>query len=264
MKLFTHLAFIILAAFITACSSDEKESAELVEMHFRAVMPDSNLSKSVGSGNLVNVLYVEAISNTGKKVRYEFPVTSGYVDARISLAKGLIYDIIFWAQRKENNPYDNRDLTAIKMNLPTAMTNVLAMEQYDAFYATLRNIPAEDKAVTDVELTRPLAQVNVAHTRDDARNVKLNLDSIPTIFKPLEDKLTNEENIEINFEPCRQKITLDSLTYNHLAMMYIFATPTDYNTRFALDIIINDDSKVSIGNSLSVKANHRTNIINSL
>ena len=152
MKLFTHLAFIILAAFITACSSDEKESAELVEMHFRAVMPDSNLSKSVGSGNLVNVLYVEAISNTGKKVRYEFPVTSGYVDARISLAKGLIYDIIFWAQRKENNPYDNRDLTAIKMNLPTAMTNVLAMEQYDAFYATLRNIPAEDKAVTDVDL----------------------------------------------------------------------------------------------------------------
>ena len=116
MKFLKYLTFIILLASFCACNNSERDSVEYTEVNFRVEVPNKNFTRSVGTGSIINTLYVEARSVTGEKVRGEFPmsVESGG-NARLSLAKGQSYDIIFWAQWKDSPAYDLTDLSAVKM-----------------------------------------------------------------------------------------------------------------------------------------------------
>ena len=264
MKSFIHLVFIALVSLFTACSSDKQDSVEYAEMHFRATIPNSDF-KSTGTGSVVNMLYVEAISNTNDRVRFEFPVTSGTVNAKISLAKGQTYDLIFWAQRQENNLYNITDLRAITMNLPTTAANVTGMEQYDAFYATVRNVAVGNQSVTDVEMQRPLAQLNVASTNEATKTI-IEFASIPTTFKPLNTEAPFEyTSVAITFDRDNSTFELEGTTYNHLAMMYIFATPTGNKISFDATITKSETESNTITiQEIDIKANNRTNILGAL
>ncbi len=265
MKFLKYLTFIILLASFCACNNSERDSVEYTEVNFRVEVPNKNFTRSVGTGSIINTLYVEARSVTGEKVRGEFPmsVESGG-NARLSLAKGQSYDIIFWAQWKGSPAYDLRDLSAVKMIFPTEETEVVAMEKYDAFYATMQDVIVDGSKSLNVELSRPLAQMNILSNNTFGK-AQVKLTQIPTTFNTLEGTFDDEnyQDVTVTFDQAKnsEKLTVNGVEYKHLAMMYLFANPTGDEYSSELVLTNGGNSSTITLQKIKFESNCKTNII---
>ncbi len=263
MKFLKYLTFIILLASFCACNNSERDSVEYTEVNFRVEVPNKNFTRSVGTGSIINTLYVEATSVTGEKVRGEFPmsVESGG-NARLSLAKGQSYDIIFWAQWKDCPAYNLADLSKVKMTFPTEETEVVAMEKYDAFYATMKGVIVDGSKSLNVELSRPLAQMNILSNNTFGK-AQVKLTRIPTTFNTLSGTFGDYQNVTVTFDQEKNKetLTVNGVEYQHLAMMYLFANPT--GDEYSSELVLTDGANSSTITLQKIKfeSNCKTNII---
>lgn len=269
MKFLKYLTFIILLASFCACNNSERDSVEYTEVNFRVEVPNKNFTRSVGTGSIINTLYVEATSVTGEKVRGEFPmsVESGG-NARLSLAKGQSYDIVFWAQWKgssdsQDSPvYDLTNLSAVKMIFPTTETEVVAMEKYDAFYATMKGVIVDGSKSLNVELSRPLAQMNILSNNTFGK-AQVKLTQIPTTFNTLLGTFGDYQDVTVTFDPNNnpQTLTVNGVEYKHLAMMYLFANPTGDEYSSELVLTNGGNSSTITLQKIKFESNCKTNII---
>lgn len=270
MKFLKYLTFIILLASFCACNNSERDSVEYTEVNFRVEVPNKNFTRSVGTGSIINTLYVEARSVTGEKVRGKFPmsVESGG-NARLSLAKGQSYDIIFWAQwegssdSQDSPAYDiTDDLSKVKMIFPTEETEVVAMEKYDAFYATMKNVIVDGSKSLNVELSRPLAQMNILSNNTFGK-AQVKLTQIPTTFNTLSGTFGDYQDVTVTFdqEKNRETLTVNGVEYKHLAMMYLFANPTGDEYSSELVLTNGGNSSTITLQKIKFESNCKTNII---
>lgn len=108
------------------------------------------LLEQYGNGNISDKdapHYGQVVMDVNK-----FPYT-----INLRLIRKQTYHIVFWAQNKDCNAYDTNDLTMVGVRYSNAKNND---ELRDAFYHT-DTFSVMGEEIRSVELTRPLAQINV-------------------------------------------------------------------------------------------------------
>lgn len=264
MKFLKYLTFIVLLASFCACNNNEGDSIEYSEVNFRVEVSNKDFTRSVGTGSIINTLYVEATSQTGEKVRGEFPMSvENGGNARLSLAKDQSYNIVFWAQWKDSPAYNITNLSNVVMNFPTEETEVVAMEKYDAFYSSLKSVFVDGSKSLNVELSRPLAQMNIL-SNNTFEKAQVKLTQIPTTFNTLEGTFGDYQDVTVTFDQTNnsEKLTVNGVEYKHLAMMYLFANPTG-GDEYSCELVLTNGANSSTITLQEIKfeSNCKTNII---
>ena len=156
------------AAALAGCTKAETlpEVPGNVLLSVSATIPENLATKSYGDGGTADILYAEAYTHEGTRVlRKECSVENGSASIELQLAKGRSYDIIFWAQCKESEAYDNSDLRQIRLE-QRAIEDFSGAEQMDAFCKVMQDVEVTSSADIAVILERPLAQLNISSSQE--------------------------------------------------------------------------------------------------
>lgn len=299
MKKFLYSAFAASMMLIAASCSSEEElvtngvGADEGQAVSFTIETGAVESRAAGEGLKVNEVHYEVWSGNeliistieGRKPLMPAnaqPMANGKATVKMNLVRNVSYDISFWAQNKENNPYtisgglDNityTDLTQLVAN----------KEEYDAFYHTLTGFKI-GQGTQVVKLQRPFAQVNVGTTVADFDNAKalgveikkseVKVTKVHDVFNARQGVATGEEEITFALNDLLGetfKIKGSDIEYQSLGMNYLFAeaaTATSTGkTLHELTIQLNTDNTVI--NTLKVtnmpmQRNWRTNIVGNL
>lgn len=220
MKQLLNTLSIVVLLGLGACSQAESPldgSNEEVKVTFTAQLPQQAATRAEGdeqtSTPLANTLVVgiyEAKENVDPKLvkTDTTKITDDTITHTVTLIKGTTYKVVFWAYNKpadESNattPYDVTDLTAITIEDGAEVS-------YDAFTACQVTVGGATTNNTNVTLTRPLAQVNVATTVADYKaagdlshtpaTAVLTLTGCPKKFNALTGEVTGTETISLSF-----------------------------------------------------------------
>lgn len=93
-----------------------------------------------------------------------------YVNVTVRLVKGKSYTFVCWAQDKSVSCYDFSDLNSIKVDY--TKDNVANNESRDAFYGCISSGVITDGVSPEMELRRPLAQLNVGTDPEDLESAR--------------------------------------------------------------------------------------------
>lgn len=175
MKKVFYLATMLVALMVgaTSCQDEnsEKQLAGDGTVSFTLNTLQANAPSTISNGKTVDRLVYVIYDAAGNIVQNEaqdmtvrdnvtFPTTE-----TVNLVKGQTYKMVFWAQNMRTDAYDvyleNNDLK-VKVNYQGTNN----AEERDAFTA-VKEFKVEGAMSVDVELTRPLAQVNVGVTKQD-------------------------------------------------------------------------------------------------
>jgi hypothetical protein len=186
------------------------------------------------------------------------------------LVKGRTYDVVFWAMKDAN--YDVTDMTAISRATTDGSTEEA---DYDAFTATT-SVTVQNSITNPIELTRPLAQLNMGITQEEWNIVTNSFGQEPkttTItyrakkqFNALSGMSTGqvENNIQTSsafIEP----LTVNGTDYMHLGMYYVLLAELE-ETTIDLTYTIKDTNDQDIRSGVQipfvpVQRNYKTNIV---
>lgn len=160
--------FILLltaVALLVSCSNDNTNfEGETVQVSFCAEIPQAMGTRAAGDLTVNKLVCAVFEKNEEiKKLRKVIDIVDGQdIVFTPRLIKGHTYDIVFWAMK--DDCYDVDDLTKISRNDNPAIPHNEA--EYDAFTASI-NVNVINSVTQTVTLTRPLAQLNVAISKDD-------------------------------------------------------------------------------------------------
>lgn len=303
----------------TSCSQDEEivgggntPDGKGQKVTFTVGMPEEANSRaiadgvSVGGGNKADNL-IWALYEKDKNVCLDFGHVTGTKNtttgkheftAEITMVKGLTYNVLFFAYDDEKCAFElastpkETDLTALKLKTADLVANE---EGYDAF-VKCHEFKLGGK--TDVELTRPFAQVNAATTVADLDKAKklqavvtkseLVINGVPTQYNVLTGETTAKADLTYqanailtNYQAAadahpNEDITVKENgvehTYKYLAMAYVLAGETATSNASTHQATFNfyrgtngDDlmRTIEIVN-LPIQRNWRTNVIGDL
>ena len=168
-------------AFDEMWSGDAVLEGEEVVMTFNPSFQDfESVTKTIGDGSQVNQLLIhvyEEDSNDAPMV-HTYDVESGVVTRTVSIPFffGKKYEVFFFAYKAgEGSPYTISE-TGLKGGItvayPTGSLNYDALEAMDAFYA-VKSVDLSQQVESNVALTRPFAQVNLAADKDQLEAAKV-------------------------------------------------------------------------------------------
>lgn len=212
-----------------------------------ATIPENLTTKSYGDGGTADILYAEAYTHEGTRVlRKECSVENGSASIELQLAKGRSYDIIFWAQCKDGEAYDNSDLRKIKLEQP-AIEDFSGAERMDAFCKVMQDVEVTSSADIAVILERPLAQLNISSSGElsgDASSTALTLKGIPEYYQPLTGKTGGDIILKAAYNlPCDDKLVTENGSYEYMAMAYVFAESQPSPISGTIEICYGDGTK---------------------
>ena len=212
----------------------------------------------MSDGTTVDELIVEAWSDGKRTQRTTFSVTSPgskQFVAKLDLVKGMTYDILFWAQKKDKNYYNTnywtgsayQGLKYIVANYDTDK-KLANDEERDAFYGSVQSFEVTGIATEKiVYLKRPFAQVNFGSSNADWKAAQSFISKgglksgvvftkVPTRFNVLSGDVISgymkEVIFDISLSPASEKvygndvIKYDNTNYHWTSMNYVFA-PAD-------------------------------------
>lgn len=239
-----------------------------------ATIPENLATKSYGDGGTAYILYAEAYTHEGTCVlRKECSVENGSASIELQLAKGRSYDIIFWAQCKGGEAYDNSDLR--KIRLRKNRLEQLAIEDFfsvaermDAFCKVMQDVEVTSSADIAVILERPLAQLNISSSGElsgDASSTALTLKGIPEYYQPLTGKTGGNITLKAAYNlPCYDKLVTENGSYEYMAMAYVFAESQPSQISGTIEISYGEDGtkkKTLEFAGVELSSNRRTNMI---
>lgn len=179
MKLFRHIIILSAALVLASCAIDESwiESnhvdGEEVLMTFTPSFVDFDAAtKAIGDASLVDQLLVHVYEGDEKTFDDSFEIQGKVLQEAVSIpfAYGKDYKVYFFAYNSSDDTYEisaNGLIDGITINYPSGEQTYDALEALDAFYSVKNiNLSADDLS-SDVTLTRPFAQVNLAANKDD-------------------------------------------------------------------------------------------------
>jgi len=281
-KIKTMALLALLMAGMCSCTDLQTDNAE-VQVGFEATICADTHTRALGKAEKINTIVVgvfkkgvsDGHTNTGGEwsyhevVRHEFPVSGTSANIQLSLAKGQTYSFIFWACDKDAGIYNTENLTSIKMNpLPDNLTLQLQKaESADTFFAVKEGVTIMGSGSYQVELERPLAQMNVGTTGKVVQTI-LKAKGVPDTFHPFTNTVSGAVDYTWNFNQAHQDtketFTAEGTQYTYLAMGYLFAPTTQRN--IAVELTLTDGSnshKVQL-DQIPLEANKKTNIAGKL
>lgn len=233
-----------------------------------ATIPENLTTKSYGDGGTADILYAEAYTHEGTRVlRKECSVENGSASIELQLAKGRSYDIIFWAQCKDGEAYDNSDLRKIRLVEQPAIENFSGAERMDAFCKVMQDVEVTSSADIAVILERPLAQLNISSSGElsgDASSTALTLKGIPEYYHPLTGKTSGDITLKAAYNlPCDDILVTENGSYEYMAMAYVFAESQPSPISGTIEILYGDGTmkKTLEIAGVELSSNCRTNMI---
>jgi len=328
MKKFFYsvLAAATMLLATTSCSQEEEmlgggtvDNGTTQKVTFKVGMPDESVASrtiadgvTVGGGNKANTL-IWALYEKDKKDANNNPIKldCGLVQgekneetgkheftAEISMVKGLTYNVLFFAYDNSNCAFQlattpaETNLTALTLKKDDADNfNLLAnQEGYDAFVKCQEHTASGSGVPTEVTLTRPFAQVNVATTKEDLDKANklqavvtksdMLIKQVPTQYNVLTGAAT--ENADLTYAASdilkhhvaagthpNEDITVNNESYKYLTMAYVLAGETATSDASTHDVTFKfyrgasgDECMrtINIGH-LPIQRNYRTNVI---
>ncbi len=269
MKNLFYLLLTIPSFFLASCSKEDMaQGEETVQVSFSAHIPQGSETRSTGPE--LNV--VCAVFDNGVEVsslRDTITTDGSSILYSPNLVKGRTYDVVFWAMKEYN--YNVANMKAISR----ATEGSTDEADYDAFTATT-SVTVQNSITNPIELTRPLAQLNMGITQEEWNIVTNSFGQEPkttTItyrakkqFNALSGMSTGqvENNIQTSsafIEP----LTVNGTDYMHLGMYYVLLADLE-ETTIDLTYTIKDTNDQDIRSGVlipfvPVQRNYKTNIV---
>ena len=259
--------------FLAACSNEDlTASEETVEVSFIAQIPQP-MGTRASSTLSVDKVYCAVFENGVEitNLRQEIDVVEGQpIVFSPRLIRGRTFDIVFWASKA--GAYDVRNMTAI-----VRAAGSTAEKDFDAFTAHTQVLVNNNQS-TPIELTRPLAQLNMGVTTEDWNAVTNTFGVTPTTisisltgkdtFNALTGWATGEDKpISYNLSVSGNEFTVDGKTYKNIAMCYVLTDA--YKENFDIKFSINDQNSHAIRSdaeiyAIPLQANYKTNVVGGL
>ena len=261
--------------FLASCSKEDMaQGEETVQISFKAEIPQVHGTRSTTADlNVDNV--VCAVFENGVEItslRQTVAINGGNIVYSPRLVKGRTYDVVFWAMKDDN--YDVTNMTAISRNA-NGSTNEA---DYDAFTATT-SVTVQNSMTAPIELTRPLAQLNIGITEEDweaVTNIFGQTPEVTTItfqaknqFNALSGATTGQViDITQTSSAFDDPLSVNGTDYKHLGMYYVLLAELEETT---IDLIytITDNNGIEIRSDVQipfvpVQRNYKTNIVGGL
>ncbi len=291
-NLFLGMLAAVGMLFATSCSTDEPEAPSGNEAQVTFALDiegEANtraISDGTGATKLIYAVYKGSSSTTLLKMpgsdensqfSQEFNPQGDQV--QLTLIKGQIYTVVFWAQNPACTAYTTTDLKNVTVNYEGANND----DTRDAFYKA-ESFTVEGDATINVTLKRPFAQINVGVTSEDWNTAvatgvnitksKVTIKDVPTGINLCNGKIVGNAT-DVSYKLAAiptETLKVDSNgdgtpeEYHYLSMSYILASANqsqlnDMEFSFKPDpgqYIVLDGL-----NNVPVQRNWRTNIIGS-
>lgn len=278
-KKFYYIIYIgILMLLLAGCQDEgmftpQTDGDESVYVTYRVKLGDETLSRAIGDGRKVNELKVGVFQNNQlvTVLTYEKAENAeSFQNVTIPMLKQETYDLLFWAQGKDNEIYTISENFNITIDYGKYEDISLAdTENFEVFMLVKRGVSFFKPGDTSISLSRPFAQLNIAtgdgNILGDVDKVSFTIDKVYKTFNPLtgiEPEVTENQTFSFSFSnddlTNKQIITIDHINYYYLASAYLLA-PEKVNmtagfykgTKLVKDLIVSE---------LPLKANSRTNI----
>lgn len=264
MKLQYHIHIIPMIALMVialqSCTVDLQDTVD-VQVNFTAVLSATPQVRSFGDAGNVNTLVIGVFGEQKNEIyRKSFPISGISADVQLTLAQGQTYSFVFWAYDCNQDIYDINNLSAIKMKaLPNPMTFSQA-EAADAFFAIREDVAITENRSYNIELVRPLAQINIGTTGTTVQ-AGFTAETAPDTFHPFTKTVSGEAYFTWNFSETSTEIfSVEGNEYNYLVMGYVFAPETA--SEISAELVLSDGevSKTVEFPHVKIEANQRTNI----
>ncbi len=280
MKKLLSMVAMAVMLFATSCSQEELASVAdgtQVPVVFSAQLPQEIATRVYSDGKTAKTLhYAVYVSGTNQT---KFQSTTSFNDAlqanvELTLATGLSYDFIFWAQSDAANEVYTLDWEAKTM---TVNYNKMKAndENNDAFYAYRSKLKVTGAVKEDIKLYRPFAQINLG-TKDfdlaekaglipDRSSMTANL---PNVLSFVDGSVSGEERVTIGVNTFTTTETFPVSGYEYLEMNYVLTDTVKglINCTFSIwekDALAALSPAIEVSN-VPVQRNYRTNIYGSL
>lgn len=271
------LIYLLLAMplLFTSCSNDEEmASEETVQVSFSTELPKRIGTRASATNLNVNKV-VCAVFEGGEEISALRKVITIQEGENIVFAprliKGRTYDVVFWAYKEGS--YDVDNLTEI-----TRITDKPEAD-YNAFTYS-EEITVSSSEPKTVELTRPLAQLNLGVTSEDwnavasdetfgmtPKKMVITLTGKDT-FNALAGAATGyEKELTYTLDVSGDNLEAGSKTYKNIAMCYVYPDAGQENKDITYTIYDQDGNvireDVTIQN-IPLENNYCTNVVGGL
>lgn len=301
-KLFFYSAAVLAMVFAASCQKETVSSAkegDLVEVTFQVAMPETIGTKVIIGQNPVpdfNKKLTFAVYRNGEylpnaiaSVTKDFG-TGTTATVSVTLVKGQNYDFLFWAD------YANSGYYTVNPGAKTATVNydVIATNNNvnaDAWYHVEKSFKVTDNTSLNnngITLRRPLAQINVGtQDYDTAVAAGVTVTKSQTVIKGVAktlDLFTGEgkDAVDITLAPAEipysdgttltayyDPQTQTGTEYQYMSVSYVLPMATanpnstvDYSIYFYENGNATQVNDIITVNSLPIRKNYRTNLIN--
>ncbi len=287
------LLFASALAGLFLAGSCQRENLEPVQqgntVTYTVTVPDALATKGIGDNvsNVSNVntlhyeVYRTAVANTttfsdADRLLYHkhATVTDGKAKIELELVNDQNFTVLFWAQVGEtNDAYDVDDLTEVTIKTPINANQV----DYAAFSGVDFIKATEKLASKTVQLTRPVAQINLGTTKASLKafdtpitisSSSMTVAGLSNTFyvakKAAGDAFTsttvyNEQNV------LADSLEVNGTKYVNAGMNYVgFASTVGTPVTVSYDINTTEGHIQNTIENVPVKPNFRTNIIGNL
>lgn len=291
-KAYIYFQSLILACAIlsvSACSDDffNSTDGEEVAVNFHPTLGGRLKARAIGNpintraiGDATGIdRLVVAVFEGNKKVLSQTYAWSSVQSNGVSLTliEGHSYNILFWAENSLNKAYTLSDDGTISVDYDEYLDGGFSqMEELDAFYATTSLTVGSQKVENkgEIQLTRPLAQINFADNTTQPVNgfhrAVVTYQKVPTKFNPFTGSIAGEaNNLTFTFSdfPSNENLSFDGSTYYYVSCNYLFAPATGVGS-----VEASLDMQNAQGTSLKtvelsdipIEQNKRTNILGNI
>lgn len=287
--LLKFLAAGSLAVLATACAKEHQtaDDDQSSTVSFKVEAPAGIDTKAIADGKTATKLFYQVFDASGNPIEglgvqtATLTPVSGVsgkgssASVEFRLAKGQTYNFIFWAQTPTDGYYtvdDNDGLKKITANYSDKSAND---ENFDAFFATIKDRKITGAISETVILKRPFAQLNIASsdteiavgTTSTAINFSgaksaITVKQIPTVFAPLTDELSNGQDVTFAEAAVpTETLTVSGVAYTYLSMNYIFAPAAGDVCDFEATFTVDGNTVTTTMTNTPIQRNCRTNIV---
>ncbi len=275
--LFIAGLFSLLSVSCTQEKIEQPANGAEATVTFTAALPEVIATKAYSDGTTAKKLeYGVYVSGTNTPVFQKSDVKfneSLEATVELTLATGVSYDLIFWAESEGTNPY-SVDWNAKTMTVDHK--NIKANdENNDAFYAYVSALKVEGSVNKTVELFRPFAQINLGtndYTQASAAGLDVDrtnmLVTLPTVLNFVNGTVGTEEEYTFAVNTIGKDETFPVGGYKYLEMNYVLADAQKSTANFTFNVW-EEGMQTSLTPNIYVsnvpmQRNYQTNIYGSL
>ena len=280
-KLIYSAAAIALAFFAASCQKEVPAPvAEGNTVTYTVQVPGALATKALGDETTaVDKVYYEVyrsaeVSDLDADPVYEGsePVSNGQASFELEFVKNQNFVVLFWAQNKDLQVYDITDLREVTLVAPGLSNNAAA--QVFAGSNEVTNCVAANGG--NVELTRPISQLNIATTKASLKfgtktislsqsDVKVTT-GLSSVYNVATEEVSTPAELVFGADDVpTTTLIVNGDEYAYVAMNYVGFAPKA-STIVDVDFTIytsEGEVKHSVPN-VPVKPNYRTNIVGNL